>query len=243
VHQQLDDVRQQLDAVLKRDAVLERQTVVLERALSKTRKFVYRDELTGLPNRRLLWDHYKHAVARASRQGTQVAVLFLDLDGFKHINDTLGHAGGDALLQQVAARLSACVRGSDTASRLGGDEFVVLLPDLKSRKDAVSAGAKIRARLSKPYRLDAHVIEMSVSIGMAVYPDEGKALGELLRLSDQAMYRDKERRCEPPDSRLGGRSGSALAAPSRPSSSSRGLARTALPDLAEAASLDVVTNR
>jgi diguanylate cyclase (GGDEF)-like protein len=191
---ELDDVRQQLDEVLTRDAVLERQAVLLQRALSKTRKFVYRDELTGLPNRRLLLDHYRHATARAVRQCKQVAVLFLDLDDFKHLNDTLGHAGGDAVLQQVAARLTACVRASDTACRLGGDEFVVLLPELESLLPAAAAAAKIRARLAMPYRVDDRAVAMSVSIGLAVYPGDGRELGELLKLADRAMYRDKARR-------------------------------------------------
>lgn len=190
---QLNDVRRQLNKALRRDAALKRQAVLVERALSKTRKFMYRDELTGLANRRLLLDHYKHAAARASRQGKQIAVLFLDLDGFKHINDTLGHAGGDALLQQVAERLSACVRASDTVCRLGGDEFVVLLPDLESRRRAVTAAAKIRARLALAYQVDDRAIEMTVSMGMAVYPGDGKELGELLKLSDSAMYLDKAR--------------------------------------------------
>ncbi len=191
--QQLDNVRQQLDDVLKRGAALERQAVHLERALSKAREFVYRDELTGLPNRRLLSDHYDHAVARAARQAAHVAVLFLDLDGFKHINDTFGHACGDALLQQVAARLSACVRASDTVSRLGGDEFVVLLPELESHERAATAAANIRARLAIPYRVVDRVIAITVSIGMAIYPGDGETLGELMKLSDREMYRDKVR--------------------------------------------------
>ncbi len=186
-------MRQQLDDVLKRDAALERQAVHLERALSKAREFVYRDELTGLPNRRLLSDHYDRAVARAARQGAHVALLFLDLDGFKRINGTFGHVCGDALLQQVAARLSACVRASDTVSRLGGDEFVVLLPDLESRERAATVAAKIRARLAMPYRIVDRVIATTVSIGMAIFPGDGEALGELMKLSDREMYRDKAR--------------------------------------------------
>jgi diguanylate cyclase (GGDEF)-like protein len=193
LRRELAATRQELDEVLKRDALLERQAELLERALSTARKFVYRDELTGLPNRRLLLDHYQHAAARAARQGRQVAVLFLDLDGFKHINDTLGHGCGDELLQQVAARLSACVRASDTASRLGGDEFVVLLPDLDSPQCAASAAANIRARLAMPYRLDGRAVGMTVSIGTAIHPTDGDDLGELLKLADRAMYRDKVR--------------------------------------------------
>jgi diguanylate cyclase (GGDEF)-like protein len=193
VRQKLADTRQQLDEALKRDRTLERQAALLERELADTRKFVYRDELTGLPNRRLLQEHYVHAAARAVRQGKQAAVLFLDLDGFKQINDTLGHASGDALLQQAAARLLACVRASDTAARLGGDEFVGLLPDIDGQQCAVAAAAKIRARLAMPYRVDRRLIEMTVSIGMAVFPADSEDLGELLKLSDRAMYRDKKR--------------------------------------------------
>jgi diguanylate cyclase (GGDEF)-like protein len=190
---ELAAARQQLDEVLKRGAALERQAIHLERALSKARECVYRDELTGLPNRRLLSDHYDHAVARAARQAAHVAVLFLDLDGFKHINDTFGHACGDALLQQVAARLSGCVRASDTVSRLGGDEFVVLLPELESHERAVTAAANIRARLAIPYRVVDRLIAITVSIGMAIYPGDGETLGELMKLSDREMFRDKVR--------------------------------------------------
>ena len=191
MRQKLADTRQQLDEALERDRALERQAALLERELADTRKFVYRDELTGLPNRRLLQEHYAHATARAVRQGKQVAVLFLDLDGFKQINDTLGHANGDVLLQQAAARLLACLRASDTAARLGGDEFVVLLPDIDGRQCAAAAAAKIRARLRLPYRVERRAIAMTVSIGLAVYPADGEELGELLKLSDRAMYRDK----------------------------------------------------
>jgi diguanylate cyclase (GGDEF)-like protein len=191
--EKLADARQQLDEALKRDRALERQAALLERELADARKFVYRDELTGLPNRRLLQEHWLHATARAVRQSKQVAVLFLDLDGFKQINDTLGHAGGDVLLQQAAARLLACVRASDTAARLGGDEFVVLLPDIDGPQCAAAAAAKIRARLAPPYRVDRRAIAMTVSMGMAVYPADGEELSELLKLSDRAMYRDKMR--------------------------------------------------
>ena len=119
----------------------------LAQAVAQARRFSHYDQLTGLPNRTLLLDRFNQAAARAARQRKQVALLFLDLDGFKSINDMLGHAAGDRLLQQVAARLTASIRTSDTACRYGGDEFVVLLPELECGESAVAACEKIRAHL------------------------------------------------------------------------------------------------
>jgi diguanylate cyclase (GGDEF)-like protein len=118
---------------------------LLQRAVLRSRRFAFHDELTGLPNRRLLLDRYHQAVALATRQHRLVALLFLDLDGFKNVNDTHGHAAGDRILQLVAARLLASIRASDTACRYGGDEFVVLLPELDTPGSAVAAARKIRS--------------------------------------------------------------------------------------------------
>jgi diguanylate cyclase (GGDEF)-like protein len=132
--QELGAVRRQLDELLLRHGHLKRHAEALEQAVAKARKLAYRDELTGLPNRRLLLNHFNQAAARAARQRKQVALLFLDLDGFKNVNDAFGNRTGDTLLRQVGARLVACIRTSDTACRLGGDEFVILLSELNAAK-------------------------------------------------------------------------------------------------------------
>jgi len=189
--QQLGAARRRIDA-LHAQAVLHRhQLTLLEQAIEQARKFAYHDELTGLPNRRLLVDRYEQAVALAARQSRRVGLLFLDLDEFKSINDTHGHSTGDRVLQQVATRLQACVRSSDTVCRYGGDEFVILLPELEGPNRAVAAAMKIRALLAVPYVVDGTRIALTASIGMAVYPDDGREYGALMRVTDSSMYRDK----------------------------------------------------
>jgi diguanylate cyclase (GGDEF)-like protein len=121
-------------------------------------------------------------------------LLFLDLDGFKGINDMLGHSVGDSLLQQVAARLASCVRVSDTVCRYGGDEFVVLLPEVGGQRCAAAVLRKIRAHLATPYMIAGTEIRLSASIGMAVYPVDGKAYSDLMHVSDREMYRNKNGR-------------------------------------------------
>ncbi len=188
---QLDAALRRIDSFLEQEALLKQEIVVLEHAAAQTRQFAYHDELTGLPNRRLLLDRYNQAVALAARQHRQVALLFLDLDRFKCINDAFGHAVGDRLLQQVAARLIACIRTSDTACRFGGDEFVILLPEFEGQESAIAVEEKIRAHLATPYVIDGTAIGMTVSIGMAVYPVDGHEYGNLIQVSDLAMYRSK----------------------------------------------------
>ena len=182
-----------IDALQRQDALLEQQVVVLAKAVAKARRFAYHDELTGLPNRYLIVDRFNQAVARAARQDKQVALLFLDLDGFKSVNDSLGHPAGDGLLQQVATRLAACIRTSDTACRYGGDEFVVLLPDLDGREGAVAAAEKVRTHLEMPYVVDGTTIKITMSVGMAIYPVDGSRCSDLMRVSDRAMYVNKAR--------------------------------------------------
>jgi diguanylate cyclase len=196
--QHLAAALQQIDALLEQRSRHEQQLVRLAHAVAQARRRAHHDELTGLPNRALLLDRFKQAVALGARQQKQVALLFLDLDGFKSINDALGHAGGDRLLQQVAARLAACLRTSDTACRYGGDEFVILLPELDGQQSALSTAAKLRARLAAPYHIGATVINVTTSIGIALYPVDGKECGELIRVSDLGMYRDKSRAPTPP---------------------------------------------
>jgi len=181
----------QLDRLRRRDALREQEAVLLTDAVLKARRFAYHDELTGLPNRHLLADRFNLAAALAARHRQHVALLFLALDRFKHVNDTFGHTIGDKLLQQVAARLAACIRASDTACRYGGDEFVVLLSEIAGTGRVAAVAEKIRARIAAPYLIDGAEITMTTSLGMAVYPDDARGYDDLLRLSDLAMYRNK----------------------------------------------------
>lgn len=151
----------------------------------------HHDQLTGLPNRRLLADRTKVALSQALRAKQQCAVLFLDIDKIKSINDTLGHAIGDELLIEVARRLKTQVRDSDTVARIGGDEFVVLLPSLKSRDDAEMVAEKIRASLAAPYHLNGNAVNTTASIGIALYPEHGSDADTLFKCSDEAMYQVK----------------------------------------------------
>jgi diguanylate cyclase len=196
--QQLRAALQQIDALVEQRSQLKRDLVQLEHTVAQALRLAHHDMLTGLPNRTLLLDRFKQAVALAARQRKHVALLFLDLDGFKSINDALGHAAGDRLLQQVAARLSACIRTSDTACRYGGDEFVILLPELDGQPSAIFAAEKIRAHLAAPYLVGATAIKLTTSIGIALYPVDGKECGDLIRVSDFDMYRDKSRAPAPP---------------------------------------------
>ena len=150
------------------------------------------DALTGLPNRLLLADRIKSAIAIAPRRLKNPAVLVLDLDGFKHVNDSLGHAIGDKLLQSVATRLSACARSSDTVSRLGGDEFVVLLTEVAQPQDAAIAATRVLEAVSAPHLIDAHELHVSTSIGVSLYPTDGIDADTLLKNADTAMYQAKQ---------------------------------------------------
>ncbi|WP_394787623.1 PAS domain S-box protein [Rhodoferax sp.] len=150
------------------------------------------DALTGLPNRTLFSDRLQQALATAKRCEAHLALLFLDLDKFKPVNDTLGHAVGDLLLAEVGKRLLACVRESDTVSRLGGDEFVVLLPTIEAEQDAMLVAEKIRDALSQPFEVADHRIGISASIGVAVYPQHGDDERTLTKNADAAMYIAKD---------------------------------------------------
>ena len=146
------------------------------------------DQLTGLPNRALFYDRLKIAVARAHREETQLALLFIDLDRFKEVNDTLGHTMGDLLLQGVAKRLMDCVRGCDTVARLGGDEFVVLLEGLRAGESPQPMAQKMLAAFSQPFDLHGTTLRIQPSIGIALYPDHGVHESALLSRADEAMY-------------------------------------------------------
>ena len=150
------------------------------------------DFLTGLPNRMLLNDRISQAIVLAARHNKHVAVLFLDLDGFKHINDSLGHPVGDKLLQSIATRLVDCVRASDTVSRQGGDEFVVLLSEVELSEDAAITARRMLHAVSRPHSIDQHDLHVTTSIGVSVYPEDGLDAETLTKNADTAMYQAKE---------------------------------------------------
>lgn len=151
----------------------------------------YHDALTGLANRRLFQEHLTLALALAQRRRRTVAVLFLDLDHFKVVNDSLGHSVGDALLKQVATRLRSAVRDGDTVARVGGDEFTIVLQDLSDRDDAEIVAKKVLRTIAQPIEVNEHRLYVTTSIGITVFPDDGDDAEELLKNADSAMYRAK----------------------------------------------------
>ena len=150
------------------------------------------DALTGLPNRNLFDDRLNQAIAFSERSQTKAALIYLDLDRFKYVNDTFGHYTGDLLLQQVADRLQACVRKSDTVARLGGDEFAIIVPELEKLSTIDKIADKALSALVRPYQLDGHEAYISCSIGIAIYPDNGAISEKLVINADNAMYKAKE---------------------------------------------------
>ena len=159
---------------------------------SQLSHWAHHDFLTGLPNRVLLLDRIGQAMNLAQRSGKRIGVLFLDLDGFKHINDSLGHQLGDKLLQSVAQRLVECVRASDTVCRQGGDEFVVLLAEMADAADAAITARRMLQAVRAPHVIDGNDLHVSTSIGVAVYPDDGLDAESLIKNADTAMYQAKE---------------------------------------------------
>jgi len=149
------------------------------------------DSLTGLPNRSLLIDRLGQSVALALRHQAQFAVMFLDLDGFKHINDSLGHQTGDKLLQSIAKRLQKCVRAVDTVSRQGGDEFIVLLQELEDAEDALIGARRVLEAVTGTHLIDGHSLQVTASLGVSVYPSDGKDSETLIKNADTAMYQAK----------------------------------------------------
>jgi diguanylate cyclase (GGDEF)-like protein len=152
-----------------------------------------RDPLTDTPNRALLLDRLESTLTMAQRRGTRSAVFFLDIDHFKQINDTLGHATGDAVLQRVARRLQAAVRDSDAVGRHGGDEFLVLLAEVSRKADAAQIARKIISDIAAPSLVAGHMLHVSVSVGIAIFPDDAREPAALIAAADTAMYRAKRR--------------------------------------------------
>ncbi|MCC5809222.1 MAG: diguanylate cyclase [Ectothiorhodospiraceae bacterium] len=159
-----------------------------------TRKMAYlaqHDPLTGLPNRALLTERLRLAISVGRRDGKQVALLFVDLDYFKRVNDSLGHAIGDQALSAIAERLSGCVRKSDTVCRLGGDEFVILLGDIDSPDDAAHIAEKMLAAITAPLSVSGHTLQISASVGISIHPDHGADADTIMQRADTAMYQTK----------------------------------------------------
>jgi diguanylate cyclase (GGDEF)-like protein/PAS domain S-box-containing protein len=188
-----DNVRftEQDKELLQFVAVQVAAAVERKRMHSRLEYMAQHDQLTNLPNRTLFLDRLQTALARALRERTRLAVLYLDLDKFKQVNDIYGHTVGDHLLQEVARRLTRCVRESDTVGRMGGDEYTVLLDGIKQFEDAAIVMGKILAALSEPYELAKATLRIVPSIGVAVYPENGEDRAELIRYADNAMYQVK----------------------------------------------------
>ena len=170
------------------NAKLQEEIAERQQAEERIRHMAHHDALTGLPNRNLLQDRLDQALALAQRHRHRVAVMFLDLDRFKPINDTLGHEVGDELLKVVAQRLRGAVRAVDTVARLGGDEFVVVLPEIADADAAARVAEKIIASFASPVQIGPHELTASTSIGIALYPDDNDAVHGLMKQADAAMY-------------------------------------------------------
>lgn len=152
----------------------------------------HHDSLTGLPNRILFYDRLNQAIARANREEELIATMYLDLDGFKRINDTLGHNAGDDLLREASKRITACVRDSDTVARMGGDEFTVILCNVRSPKGIDLVAMKIIEAIANPFLINGKYCSISVSIGISSYPGNGNTPDQLVKIADAAMYLAKQ---------------------------------------------------
>jgi diguanylate cyclase (GGDEF)-like protein len=166
---------------------------VAERALEEASRRAGHDALTALPTRLLLLDRLASAIAHARRHGGRFALLYLDLDRFKEVNDTFGHSAGDQVLQHAAKCLVASIRGADTVSRQGGDEFILLLAEMPSAVDVVLVVQKLIASLGAPITVGGEVIGLTASIGISIYPEDGEDAKILIDRADAAMYRAKKR--------------------------------------------------
>jgi diguanylate cyclase (GGDEF)-like protein/PAS domain S-box-containing protein len=184
-------VRERTHELALANAQLQAEMAERDQMARQMRTMAHYDAITGLPNRNLLHDRLAQALLSAQRHRNLAAVMFLDLDRFKNINDTLGHSVGDALLEQVARRLSMAVRASDTLARIGGDEFVLLLPHISGRDQAARVAEKLLSVLNTQLNVAGHSLQVSTSIGVCVYPEDGEYADVLLRNADTAMYQAK----------------------------------------------------
>ncbi|UCZ52149.1 diguanylate cyclase [Bacillus shivajii] len=160
---------------------------------TKIEKMAFYDYLTDLPNRQLFKEHMEKAIENAKRKNTSFALLFIDGDEFKDVNDTVGHEGGDAFIKEFASRLSESVRNVDTVARIGGDEFNILLADINDEKQVVNIIERINENLSRPWEYDGYSMDMTMSVGIALYPDHGESMKSLVIKADDALYTVKER--------------------------------------------------
>jgi diguanylate cyclase (GGDEF)-like protein len=170
---------------------LRQHQVALQKAKDAAVYDSLNDSLTGLPNRRFLLDTLSTLLVKAQQEGGRMALLYLDLDGFKLVNDSLGHAIGDALLVQLAIRLRSLIREGDVLTRLGGDEFMVIVDGLDAREDAVQVGEELRAAIANPFKVKGHVLSIGVSIGISFFPEDAIEAEELIQQADSAMYTAK----------------------------------------------------
>jgi len=173
---------------------LHRRLAELARTAVESHRLAHQDDLTGLPNRRQLIKRLQWAIANAREQQRQLALLFIDLDEFKGVNDRFGHAIGDQLLTIVASRIAACVRSDDIACRFGGDEFVALLPNISDVSVALRVAHHVEERIGRGYRIDGEEIRITASVGLATYPRDGESYDDLLRHADADMFGRKTAR-------------------------------------------------
>jgi diguanylate cyclase (GGDEF)-like protein len=190
-------LQRRLDVAITEREVFQAELAAAGRTTAELRDLANHDDLTGLPNRSLLFDRLALAITQSRRHESHLAVLFLDLDDFKRVNDSYGHGSGDRLLVELARRLRASVRGGDTVARFGGDEFVVLLDGVSGARDAARVAAKVLRAVQAPYRLDGREVSIAASVGVSVYPGDGTSSDELVRSADAAMYREKGRAASP----------------------------------------------
>jgi diguanylate cyclase (GGDEF)-like protein len=185
------DAHRELDTLRSINAHLIREIALLKQREAQTQRLADRDGLTGLYNRRRMLELLDSALSDAAEQRQRVGLLFVDLDGFKQINDEYGHATGDKLLITVASRLAARARTGDFVCRYGGDEFVVILPHAADMAAVLHVADTIRKRVALPYRIDGADFQVTAAIGVAMYPDEARTAAALLHVADESMYRAK----------------------------------------------------
>ena len=181
-----------LSSALRKWRELRHEIAKYKRTEEAIKQLAYYDSLTGLPNRRLFNDRLNMAIAHAERNKHKLAMILLDLDQFKDVNDALGHSVGDELLQVVGGRLANLLRKSDTVARMGGDEFMLMLPVIARREDAAVVAVKILEAFREPFVFDERELRITTSIGIAIYPSDGDNAGALVKNADIAMYCAKD---------------------------------------------------